>query len=223
MYVGWNMRTNLITIAPDTSIFKAREMMDNHKISHLPVTDGKAHLLGIVTDRDLRQAWASPATTLSVHELTYVLQKLTVANIMTRKVVTATADMSIERAARLLREHKIGALPVLKNDRLVGMITASDLMEVFLTALGLGDDTRRFSILVRDRIGIVAEVGRRMQEAEISIRSIIIIPLRGHEGVWQFMVRVNMEDFEKGIETLRASGFKIVTEYVEDLTAFLPE
>ncbi|NTV42805.1 MAG: CBS domain-containing protein [Syntrophobacteraceae bacterium] len=223
MYVGWNMRTNLITIAPDTSIFKAREMMDNHKISHLPVTDGKAHLLGIVTDRDLRQAWASPATTLSVHELTYVLQKLTVANIMTRKVVTATADMSIERAARLLREHKIGALPVLKNDRLVGMITASDLMEVFLTALGLGDDTRRFSILVRDRIGIVAEVGKRMQEAEISIRSIIIIPLRGHEGVWQFMVRVNMEDFEKGIETLRASGFKIVTEYVEDLTAFLPE
>ena len=223
MYVGWNMRTNLITIAPDTSIFKAREMMDNHKISHLPVTDGKAHLLGIVTDRDLRQAWASPATTLSVHELTYVLQKLTVANIMTRKVVTATADMSIERAARLLREHKIGALPVLKNDRLVGMITASDLMEVFLTALGLGDDTRRFSILVRDRIGIVAEVGKRMQEAEISIRSIIIIPLRGHEGVWQFMVRVNMEDFEKAIETLRASGFKIVTEYVEDLTAFLPE
>src|SRR5512139_3949583 len=101
MYVGWNMRTNLITIAPDTSIFKAREMMDNHKISHLPVTDGRAHLLGIVTDRDLRQAWASPATTLSVHELTYVLQKLTVANIMTRKVVTATADMSIERAARL--------------------------------------------------------------------------------------------------------------------------
>ncbi len=223
MYVGWNMRTNLITIAPDTSIFKAREMMDNHKISHLPVTDGKAHLLGIVTDRDLRQAWASPATTLSVHELTYVLQKLTVANIMTRKVVTATADMSIERAARLLREHKIGALPVLKNDKLVGMITASDLMEVFLTALGLGDDTRRFSILVRDRIGIVAEVGKRMQEAEISIRSIIIIPLRGHEGVWQFMVRVNMVDFEKAVEALRASGFKIVTEYVEDLTAFLPE
>ncbi len=223
MYIGWNMKTNLITIAPETSIFKAREMMDNYKISHLPVTDGKAHLLGIVTDRDLRQAWASPATTLSVHELTYVLQKLTVANIMTRKVITATPDMTIERAARILRENKIGALPVLKSERLVGMITASDLMEVFITALGLGEDTRRFSILVRDRIGIVAEVGNRMQEAEISIRSIIIIPLRGHEGVWQLMVRVNLEDFEKAIAALKASGFKIVTEYVEDLTPFLPE
>jgi len=223
MYVGWNMRTNLITIAPDTSIFKAREMMDHHRISHLPVTDGKAHLLGIVTDRDLRQAWASPATTLSVHELTYVLQKLTVANIMTRKVVTATPDMTIERAARMLRDHKIGALPVLKGDRLVGMITTTDLMEVFLTALGLGDDTRRFSILVRDRVGIVAEVGKHMQEADISIRSIIIIPLKGHEGIWQFIVRVNMEDCERAIQALKTSGFKIVTDYVEDLTTFLPE
>ncbi|MFP5213752.1 MAG: CBS domain-containing protein, partial [Acidobacteriota bacterium] len=64
MYVGWNMKTNLVTITPDTSVLKAREMMDNHRISHLPVTDGKAHLLGIVTDRDLKKAWASPATTL---------------------------------------------------------------------------------------------------------------------------------------------------------------
>lgn len=223
MYVGWNMRTNLITISPDTSIFKAREMMDSHKISHLPVTDGKAHLLGIVTDRDLRQAWASPATTLSVHELTYVLQKLTVANIMTRKVVTATPDMTIERAARILRDHKIGALPVLQDDKLVGLITATDLMEVFLTALGLSEDTRRFSILVHDRIGIVAEVGRRMQEAEISIRSIIIVPLRGHEDVWQLIVRVNNEEFQKAIDALAEAGFKIVTDYVEDLTPYLPQ
>lgn len=223
MYVGWNMNTNLITISPETSVFKAREMMDHHKITHLPVTDGKAHLLGIVTDRDLRQAWASPATTLSVHELTYVLQKLTVDNIMTRKVVTATPDMTIERAARVLQDHKIGCLPVLKNDRLVGMITSTDLLEVFLKALGLSEDTRRFSILVRDRIGIVAEVGKRMQEALINIRSIIVVPLRGHEGVWQLMVRVNLADFSTAVDSLKSAGFKIVVDYVEDVTPFLPE
>jgi acetoin utilization protein AcuB len=152
-----------------------------------------------------------------------VLQKLTVANIMTRKVITATPDVSIERAARMIREHKIGSLPVLKDDKLVGMITASDLMEVFLTALGLSEDTRRFSILVRDRIGVVAEVGKWMQEAEISIRSIMIVPLMGHEEVWQLIVRVNQEDFSKAIDTLQGAGFKIVTDYVEDLTPFLPE
>lgn len=222
MYVGWNMKTNLLTISPETSIFKAREMMDSHHISHLPVTDGKAHLLGLVTDRDLKEAWASPATTLSVHELTYVLQKLTVANIMTKKVITATPDMTIERAARLLHDHKIGALPVVKDSRLVGIITTTDLMEVFLMALGMGDDSRRVSLLVRDRIGVLAEVGRWLQHAEISIRSIIIIPLRGHQDIWQLIVRVNLVNFEKTVEVLRGAGFKVVTDYIEDLTPYLP-
>ncbi len=143
MYVGWNMKTNLVTVSPETSIFRARELMDARRISQLPVTDGRAHLLGIVTDRDLKEAWASPATTLSVHELTYVLQKLTVANIMTKKVITATPDMTIERAARLIHDHKISALPVIKDDKLVGIITIIDLLEVLLMALGLSEDSSR--------------------------------------------------------------------------------
>jgi len=93
MYVGWNMKSDPITVTPETSVFRAREIMDAHRISHLPVTDGKGRLAGIVTDRDIKEAWASPATTLSIHELAYVLQKLTIANIMTRDVVTATPDM----------------------------------------------------------------------------------------------------------------------------------
>jgi len=153
MYVGWNMKTNLVTVSPETSIFKARELMDTRKVSQLPVTDGRAHLLGIVTDRDLRQAWASPATTLSIHELTYVLQKLTVGNIMTKKVITATPAMTIESAAHLIHDHKFSALPVLKDDRLVGIITKTDLLEVLLTALGMSEDSSRLSLLVRDRIG----------------------------------------------------------------------
>jgi acetoin utilization protein AcuB len=223
MYVGWNMKTNLLTITPDTSIFKAREMMDNHRISHLPVTDGKAHLVGMVTDRDLKEAWASPATTLSVHELTYALQKLTVANIMTKKVITATPDMTIERAAHIIHDKKIGALPVVKDDKLVGIITITDLMEVLLMALGMSDDSRRLSILVRDRIGVLAEVGKHMQQAEINIRSVIIVPLRGHKDLWQLILRVNMAAYAKAVEALTGAGFKVVTDYVEDLTPFLPE
>ncbi len=223
MYVGWNMKTNLVTVSPETSIFKARELMDTRKVSQLPVTDGRAHLLGIVTDRDLRQAWASPATTLSIHELTYVLQKLTVGNIMTKKVITATPAMTIESAARLIHDHKFSALPVLKDDRLVGIITITDLLEVLLTALGMSEDSSRLSLLVRDRIGVLAEAAGCMQRSEINIRSVIIVPLPSYEGIWQLILRVAMTDAAKAAEALQEAGFKVVTHYVEDLTPYLPD
>jgi acetoin utilization protein AcuB len=222
MYVGWCMKSSLHTVSLETSVFKAREIMEAHRISHLPVTDGKAHLLGIVTDRDLKEAWASPATTLSIHELTYVLQKLNVANVMTKKVITATRDMTIERAAQMMLQHKIGALPVLEGGKLVGIITITDLMEVLLTAVGMGDDTRRLSLLVRDRVGMLAEIGKCMQQADINIASVMTVPLVGHEHVWQFILRVKQADVEQAFKALTQAGFKPVTEYVEDLTPYLP-
>jgi acetoin utilization protein AcuB len=222
MYVGWSMKTYLITASPNTSVLKARELMDNHKISHLPVTDGRARLLGIVTDRDLKQAWASPASTLSVYELTYVLQKLTVESIMTRDVLTATPDMTIERAARMIHDNKIGALPVVKDDKLVGIITSTDLMEVLLVALGMSDDSARVSILARNRIGVLADVGRIMQQADINIRSVVTAPLQGVDDVWQMILRVNAAAQISAVQVLRDAGFKVFTEYVEDLTPFLP-
>lgn len=222
MYVGWSMKTYLITASPNTSVLKARELMDNHKISHLPVTDGRARLLGIVTDRDLKQAWASPASTLSVYELTYVLQKLTVESIMTRDVLTATPDMTIERAARMIHDNKVGALPVVKDDKLVGIITSTDLMEVLLVALGMSDDSARVSILARNRIGVLADVGRIMQQADINIRSVVTAPLQGVDDVWQMILRVNAAAQTNAVQVLRDAGFKVITEYVEDLTPFLP-
>jgi len=222
MYVGWYMKTKLLTITPETSVFKAREMMDNHRISHLPVTDGKAHLVGLVTDRDLRQVWASPATTLSVHELTYVLQKLTVANVMTRNVVTATPDMHIERAALIIHDKKFGALPVVKDDRLVGIITVTDLMQVVLTALGLSDNTKRLSLLAVDRIGLLAEVCNYMAQAGINISSVLFVPLVAHPDVWQVILRVNTDVYDKAVSILAEAGYKVITQYVEDLTAYLP-
>ncbi|ROR01586.1 CBS domain-containing protein [Desulfosoma caldarium] len=222
MYVGWHMKTNLVTVSPDTPVLKAREIMNTKKISHLPVTDGKARLLGIVTDRDLKEAWASPASTLSVYELTYVLQKLKVEAIMTKKVLTATPDMTIERAASILHAHRIGALPVIQNDKVVGIITSTDLMEVLLQALGMSEDSGRMFIIAKDRIGILAEVGRAMQEAGINIRSVMTLPLKGFEDFWQLIVRVNQASLEKAAQILGDRGFKVITKYVEDLTPYLP-
>ena len=221
MYVGWYMEKNMVTVTPETTLFKARELLNAHKVSHLPVTDGKAHLLGLITDRDLKEAWASPATTLSVHELTYVLQKLTVGNVMTREVVTGTPDMHIERAARLLHDERIGALPVVQGDKLVGIITTTDLMEVLLTAIGLGFDSQRLSLITTDRIGILAELGRLMQQAGINISSILTIPIPGYEGQWQIMMRVSSGAFDDAVKMLRDSDYKVLTEYVEDLQPYL--
>ena len=223
MYVGWNMKTYLITASPDTSVLKAREMMDTHKISHLPVTDGKAHLLGIVTDRDLKQAWASPASTLSIYELTYILQKLTVEAIMTTEVITATPDLTIERAALIIHDHKIGALPVVEGKRLVGIITCTDLMEVLLMALGMGEESGRLSVLARNRIGVLAEIGRIMQQAAINILSIVTTPLRGYEDVWQLIMRVNLAVQPEAVRVLEQAGFKVITHYVENVTPYLPD
>jgi acetoin utilization protein AcuB len=223
MYVGWNMKMNLLTVSPETTVFKARELMDAHRVSHLPVTDGKARLMGIVTDRDLKEAWASPATTLSVHELTYVLQKLTVGNIMTKKVITASPNMTIERAAQILYENRIGALPVVKDGRLTGIITTTDLMKVLLMALGVSDDSRRLSVLARNRSGVLAEIGKLMQQAEINVISILTVPLEGHQEVWQLIMRVGLTVHAKAVEVLEGAGFKVVSEYVEDLTPFMPK
>ena len=223
MYVGWHMKTTLHTVTPETPVFKAREIMDHHKVSHLPVTDGKARLLGIVTDRALKEAWATPATTLSVHELTYVLQKLAVGNIMTKKITTATPNMSIERAAHIIHDQRIGALPVLKGDKLVGIITTTDLMEVLLMSLGLGEETKRLVLLVADRIDAMAKLTRIMQDEHVIISSTMTVPLRGYNDVWQVIVRLPLSDYKKAVSGLEAHNFKVLTDYVEDLAPFLPQ
>jgi acetoin utilization protein AcuB len=145
-----------------------------------------------------------------------------VESIMTREVLTATPDMTIERAALLIHYHRIGALPVVKEDRLVGIITCTDLMEVLLTALGMSDDSARLSILARNRIGVLADVGRIMQQADINIRSVVTTPLQGAEEVWQLIMRVNATVQGSAVQALENAGFKVITEYVEDLTPYLP-
>ncbi len=221
MYVGWYMKTDLRTVSPETTLFKAREIMDAQSISHLPVTDGKANLVGLVTDRDLKEAWASPATTLSVHELTYVLQKLTVGTVMRRDIITASPDMHIERAAMIIHDKRIGALPVVNEGKLVGIITTADLTEVLLTAIGLGIDSQRLSLITTDRIGLLAEIGQLLHQAGINIRSILTIPIPGYKDQWQIMMRIGTTRFQEAVDMLRSKGYKVLTQYVEDLEPYL--
>ena len=110
MYVGRKMTTDLITVTPDTPLVKARDLLREHNIKQVPVVDQQGNLVGILTDRDIKQAWASPATTLSIYELTYVLQKLAVESVMVKDPISITPNATIERAAKILHERKIGSL-----------------------------------------------------------------------------------------------------------------
>lgn len=222
MYVGRKMTTDLITVTPNTSIIKARDLLREHNIKQVPVIDKKGGLVGILTDRDIKQAWASPATTLSIYELTYVLQKLTVESVMVKDVIIITPDATIERAAKILHDRKIGSLPVVEGGKLVGIITSADLMEVFLDGLGIKEESGRFVVLVKDRIGVLADVCGLLKEAGISITSMITLPLYKYPGIYQLVMRVNSSDRESAVECLTKGGYRVVTEYKKDLEPYLP-
>ncbi|HWT83208.1 MAG TPA: CBS domain-containing protein [Candidatus Acidoferrum sp.] len=137
MQVEQWMNRDVVTVTPEESFRVAMHMIRQNGIRHLPVVEGK-RLVGIVTDRDLRQAAPSGATSLSIHELHYVLEKLAIREVMTQKVVTVRPDQSVEEAAMLLLGHRIGGLPVVREGELVGIITETDILQAFLQLRGKG-------------------------------------------------------------------------------------
>lgn len=131
MYVRDLMTSAPITVVPSTTVVDAKALMARSHIRHLLVVEDGL-LLGIVTDRDIRLNLPSPATSLSVWELSYLLARLTVDQIMTKAVITVRPDHDARAAARLILEHKIGGLPVLDGRRLVGIVTETDLVRAFV-------------------------------------------------------------------------------------------
>ena len=222
MYVGTVMRTDLTTVAPKTTLVAAQEILEKKKINHLLIVDDRSELLGIVSDRDLKKSWASSATTLSKNELNYLLDQVTVADIMTKKTLTIAPATTIERAALLMNKHRINALPVLEDDELVGMITSRDVMGVLLEAVGIETDSSRLTILVKDRIGVISDIAQRLRAEGINIRSLFTWPEKTHPGVYHLVVRVPAADGAKAAACLDQDGFKVLTAYKNDLAPYLP-
>lgn len=157
MLVSEWMSDNPKTVNSKTPVMEAMQLLKSGGFRRLPVVDGDK-LIGIVTDKDLKDATPSKATTLSIYELNYLLTKLTVRDVMTSDVVTVGPEDAVERAALLMEERKISGLPVVDNGRLVGIITISDLLEAFVTVLGLREGGVRVTVNLPDEPGVLSRV-----------------------------------------------------------------
>ncbi|UCF94928.1 MAG: CBS domain-containing protein [Desulfobacterales bacterium] len=158
MLVKYWMSKEVVTVDADDSMQDALKLIKQHQIRMLPVLrNGK--LVGIVTDRDLKRASASDATTLDVHELLYLVTKIKVQNIMTPEPITVPPDFTVEETAEVLLKNRISGVPVVDHDgKIVGTITQSDLFRVMISLTGVGKRGIQFAFQLADRPGSIREV-----------------------------------------------------------------
>ncbi len=164
MFVGERMSHPVITVSPETSIHDALAMFKKEHIRRAPVIkDGK--LVGIIAERDLLNASPSPVTSLSVWEMNYLISKVTVKQVMTKKVKTIDVVTPIEEAARIMADLKIGGLPVLRSGKVVGMITETDLFKILLELMGARTKGIRVTAAIDDTPGTLAKVTKAVADA----------------------------------------------------------
>ena len=172
MIVKEVMRTNVVFISSETKITEAKNIMMENKFSKLPVVDyGK--LVGIVTKNDLLKAEPSLATTLDMFEIGYLLSKLTVKKVMMTNVITVSPDEVVEEAARIMVDNEISCLPVVKDDALIGIITESDLFNLFTDMFGARQKGVRVVAFVDDKPGQLAKVTKEISDLNANIISAV--------------------------------------------------
>lgn len=164
MLVGERMSHPVLTISPEMSALDAQAFMRREHIRRAPVIhDGK--LVGIVTEGDLLNASPTQATLLSVWEINYLVSKIKVSQVMSKKVLTISEDTPIEEAARVMIDNKIGGLPVVRDEKVVGIITETDLFKIMLEMLGARQIGVRASMLVPNRAGEIAGLSEAIYQA----------------------------------------------------------
>ena len=212
MFVRECMTLNPVTITTDVSVPQALRLMLDKKVRRLPVLDRRGKLVGIVSDKDLLHASPSQATSLSVWEMNELLGKLKVKEVMTREVVTVSEELPIEEAARIMADHKIGGLPVMREQTLAGIITETDLFKVLLELLGGRRPGVRVTVSVPDAKGTLARVTNAVFDANGNIVGLGISEVSGSSGTqWEIMLKVQYVSKNKLVEALRP----VVEEIVE--------
>lgn len=207
MFVSKRMTACPTTVSSTTTIVDALQIMRSNKFRRLPVVDN-GKLVGIVTDRDLKEVSPSPATSLSIFELNYLLAKMQVKDIMTRKVLTVNAAATIEEAALVMYNCKIGGLIVVDDTgAVVGILTETDIFKTFVDAMGLPQGKTRLSFIVPDRLGIVNDISGVFKEQGVSIGSFVSFPIG--DGQYEIVIRADIKDTKALTDRLAALGYPV--------------
>ncbi len=164
MLVKDRMTKHPLTIRADATISQTHHYMQEQGIRHLPVVDKSGRMIGLVAEDDLLKAEPSSATSLSVWEIHSLLDRITVGQAMVRDVITTTEDVPIEEAAHLMLDNKIGCLPVIRDDKLVGIITESDLFRTFMELFSARQKGLRITLEVPDREGELAKLAQAIAD-----------------------------------------------------------
>jgi acetoin utilization protein AcuB len=212
MYVDRIMTREVLQVTENTRVPQLAALMRDRHIRHLPVArDGQ--LVGLVTHHDLERVSPSPVTTLSVGEANYLLGKLTAAQVMHTPVVTCAPDTLVEEAARLLRQEKIGCLPVVENGRLAGILTHEDVLDFFLDITGcLMEDTTRIAVHLPDTIGQLGRLLATINDAGGYIAT-VVSPLHPDQtGLRIAVVRYRAPNPRSLNQHLRDLGYDLLTE-----------
>lgn len=213
MLVKERMTPNPVTITKQTTVAHALQLMQDNKFRRLPIMEGDK-LIGIVTDRDLSKLTPSPATTLSAFELNYLLEKTTVSEALAKnhKLITISPDAFIEEAALLMRDNNIGAIPVVDDGKLVGIITETNLFDAFVDIMGLRQTGYRITItLGSDRSGVLAELTKTITANEGNITHVTTYYGESNEAIIVF--RLNKGNIEQLMAALAELGYN--AEYIE--------
>lgn len=207
MFVKNKMTANPFTISPDQTIPDAHEIMSQNGVKRLPVTkNGK--LVGIVTKEDILRASPSEATTFSIGEITYLLSKTKMSQIMTKNPITISSNALLEEAATLMKDNNISFLPVVDENKLVGIITKSDIFSSFIELLGFRDPGTRLTIEADDEPGIMSTLTSIIGNYGANINHVAIY--RGTNGKSAIVLGINSLNTSELEKSIEAQNFKIL-------------
>lgn len=213
MFVRNRMTSPAVTVTTNTPFQEALRLMREHRFRRLPVVDKDGRLVGNVSERDLLHASPSPATSLSVWEMNYLLWKLTVGELMVKEVVTISPDEPIEAAATLMVETDVGGMPVIDGERhVVGVITETDIFKAFVEMLGSGQSGLRLLLSVPGGTGtkgILAKLATAIADLDGNILSVGTF-VEDESDAGNLVVKVEGVNETQLVDTLEALGDHVV-------------
>jgi acetoin utilization protein AcuB len=202
------MTKNPITVDSETLVIDAQKIMKENNVRRLPIVD-KGKLVGIVTQHDLLMASPSPATSLSIHELNYLLSKMKVNEIMKKNPVTLTPDTPFEEALKIGQENKIGSFPVVENGKLVGIATESDIVRFLTLALGVKEEGSRITIEgLGGKLSDLEKIISIVNQHNTIVLSMISLP-RAEKKDWMIVLRLKTSNPDPIVKDFKKAGFNV--------------